>query len=602
VYHRASPSERRVAHAALAEKPSPEEFLGLRARHRALAADPPDEPAAHGLASVGSAARLRGAPAEAASAYELAARLTADPELRSERLAAAGESYAFAGQMQPASEALEEALQRTSSPERRTSVRVIQARLLIGSGSGLDAHALLTEEALGLSRDAPDRAALLHAEAGVAMMAAARPRDVLASGDIAYQLAEPLGGEALVAASITLASGLVLLGDTSRGEPMLMALLEALEAADPTVVWQPLQGVAAFLAVLDRDDESRQILARGVAAARSLSAPGLLPYPLGTLAHVDFRLGRWPMALAEASEAVELSHQTGLVGFAAWALSARARIKAGQGDVQEARDDGLAAIESALMLGGEITVLYARAALILAALSDGMPDEAIEHGEPLARLWKDRGYRQPGVANWHADLIEAYVHADRRDEAARLLETFADQAEATRGPWALATAARCRGLLTEDEAFEECFADSLRLHAKCPMPFERARTELCLGERRRRAGRRVDARVPLRAALSTFEELGARPWADRARAELRACGETRARPEPGPLEELTPHELQVALVVARGATNREAAAELFLSPKTIDFHLRNVYRKLGLRSRAELARLLALEGPQRSRL
>jgi DNA-binding NarL/FixJ family response regulator len=134
------------------------------------------------------------------------------------------------------------------------------------------------------------------------------------------------------------------------------------------------------------------------------------------------------------------------------------------------------------------------------------------------------------------------------------------------------------------------------------MPFERARTELCLGERRRRAGRRVDARVPLRAALSTFEELGARPWADRARAELRACGETRARPEPGPLEELTPHELQVALVVARGATNREAAAELFLSPKTIDFHLRNVYRKLGLRSRAELARLLALEGPQRSRL
>ncbi len=126
-----------------------------------------------------------------------------------------------------------------------------------------------------------------------------------------------------------------------------------------------------------------------------------------------------------------------------------------------------------------------------------------------------------------------------------------------------------------------------------PTPFERARTELALGTRRRRIGQRVRARKPLQAALEIFDQLGASRWAELARAELRATGETTRGREETTVEKLTPQELQVALVVARGATNREAAEELFLSPKTIEYHLGHVYGKLQVRSRTELARLLA---------
>jgi DNA-binding NarL/FixJ family response regulator len=134
----------------------------------------------------------------------------------------------------------------------------------------------------------------------------------------------------------------------------------------------------------------------------------------------------------------------------------------------------------------------------------------------------------------------------------------------------------------------------MALHARTEMPFERARTELCYGERLRRARRRAEARDQLHAALETFQRLGAEPWADRARNELRATGET-VRRDPSASDELTLQELQVALKVAEGATNREAAAAMFLSPKTIEAHLSRIYSKLGVRSRTELAHRFAQE-------
>ena len=188
------------------------------------------------------------------------------------------------------------------------------------------------------------------------------------------------------------------------------------------------------------------------------------------------------------------------------------------------------------------------------------------------------------------------MRAGRLADAARALEVFATQAETTGRTWALAAAARCRGLLAGDADFEQAFAEALELHGRTPTPFERARTELCLGERLRRARRRADAREPLRSALETFERLGAVPWIDRARTELNASGE-RARRGVQPLShELTPQELQVALLVAEGATNKEVGRRLFLSPKTIETHLGRVYRKVNVRSRTELASLLAREG------
>jgi DNA-binding NarL/FixJ family response regulator len=150
-------------------------------------------------------------------------------------------------------------------------------------------------------------------------------------------------------------------------------------------------------------------------------------------------------------------------------------------------------------------------------------------------------------------------------------------------------------MLSED--YDGHFATALDLHDRVPTPFERARTNLAYGERLRRDGRRTDAREKLHIALQELERLGARPWAERARVELRASGQSVRTPEARAMDELTPQELQVAALVAGGATNREAAAALFLSGKTIEFHLGNVYRKLGIRSRTQLARMIEPAGP-----
>jgi DNA-binding CsgD family transcriptional regulator len=156
--------------------------------------------------------------------------------------------------------------------------------------------------------------------------------------------------------------------------------------------------------------------------------------------------------------------------------------------------------------------------------------------------------------------------------------------------------ARCRGLLAGGDEFEAYFHRALGWHEGVTCPFERARTELCFGERLRRARRRSQAREPLRRALVTFEALGAEPWAERTRVELRATGE-RVRPRTHEtIDRLTPQELQVSLLIAEGATNREAAATLFVTPKTIETHLHHIYKKLGIRSRVELARRLR-DGP-----
>jgi DNA-binding CsgD family transcriptional regulator len=156
---------------------------------------------------------------------------------------------------------------------------------------------------------------------------------------------------------------------------------------------------------------------------------------------------------------------------------------------------------------------------------------------------------------------------------------------------------RSLGLVADDQAFDRSFQHALDLHAQTPEEFEAARTRLAYGERLRRARNRVRAREQLRAALDTFERLGSPPWAGRARAELAATGETVRRRDPATIDELTPQELQIALLLAAGKTTRETAAALFLSPKTVEYHLRHVYLKLSINSRDQLAR--ALDGQER---
>jgi DNA-binding CsgD family transcriptional regulator len=204
--------------------------------------------------------------------------------------------------------------------------------------------------------------------------------------------------------------------------------------------------------------------------------------------------------------------------------------------------------------------------------------------------------REPNWVQETPDLVEAYVRAGRTDDAARVIEGFAARAEETRRPWTLATSARCRGLIAGESSFGDAFEEALVLHEATPSPFELARTELCYGERLRRSRRRRQAREHLRTAFVTLDRLGARPWAARAAAELAATGEHVQQADLGGLRDLTPHELQLALLVAQGATNKEASAALFISPKTVEAHLHHIYVKLGLRSRTELAHHVAQRG------
>jgi len=202
------------------------------------------------------------------------------------------------------------------------------------------------------------------------------------------------------------------------------------------------------------------------------------------------------------------------------------------------------------------------------------------------------------VALWALpDLVEAAVRAGYPDVAESAATRFAGYAPEGAPDWELALVARCRALITRPpEAKERLLSEALILHERDRRPFSQARTQLLLGEHLRRERRRVEARPQLRTATETFERLGAAPWEERARAELRATGETARKREPNTLTQLTPQQLHIVRLVAEGATNKEVAAQLFLSPRTVDHHLRNVFAKLGISSRAELIRLPDLAG------
>jgi DNA-binding CsgD family transcriptional regulator len=195
----------------------------------------------------------------------------------------------------------------------------------------------------------------------------------------------------------------------------------------------------------------------------------------------------------------------------------------------------------------------------------------------------------PLVIRFEPDLVESLLAVGQRREALWCSLILSVRAERSGSEWARGAVARCRGLLADEASFVTDFETALALQST-DHPFDRARTQLLLGERLRRIRRRVDAREPLAAALETFRQLGATPWIERATRELDATAPTvRPRSDPSLMDELTPQEDSVVRMILDGATIREAAGRLFLSPKTVEAHLGRVYRKLGVRNRAQLA-------------
>ena len=346
-------------------------------------------------------------------------------------------------------------------------------------------------------------------------------------------------------------------------------------------------------------ETARRMLERIVRTARAASAVTVLPHPLASLSELELRCGRMAPAYATAAEAVQIARETDQAVDSSIALVALARVEALLGLEGSCRDHVAAALDVASRVGMTAIENYAASVLGLLELSLGHPERAIAHLAECARLELEYGVGLPTVVQWNADLVEAYARVGRVEEAFRELDMLEVQGQVTGSQWAAATAARCRGILADEDGYETVLLRALELHGDAE-PFERARTELWLGRRRRHSRHRGTARVVLHQALSTFEALGAEPWAEQARIELRATGEVPAPTRGRSLMALTSQELQVALVVAGGATNKEAGAALFISPKTVEFHLGHVYGKLDVRSRSELVRKVAGLSPDRA--
>ena len=597
-YHAASAAERRAAHAALAAaapEGSPE-----RAWHLAAGAVAPDEEIAAALEAAALDARGRGAHATAARDFGRAAQLTPEDEPRARRLLEAATDATRSGEADRAFALLGDAARLATDPLLAADVQRMTGHVEMRRGSPLVANELLVAEAERVRSRDPRRAAGMFLEASVSHMITGDMHALVATAERARALATSADPAVELLATTVIAEAYLALGDVEQGEPLLSACEPYLLEGDPLAIVEVV-GMAAHASLwTEKFDRAERILDRLVAAARDASAVSALIYPLAVRSHLSFRLGRWAAARAEAAESVELAQDTGQLPLLSHSLAALAHIEAAGGQEEECRRHVTEGLALVTRLQGEATGAYLTAALGLLELGLGRIPEAIQALEETQRT-ADRLGMQPSLLMSTPDLVEAYARAGRRDEAVALVDVFEARGRKTGARWPQAAVGRLRALLAPDEDMRAQFEAALALHEGLPMPFERARTLLCFGERLRRARQRADAREPLKEALETFERLGARGWAERTRTELRATGEQQARRTETAAEQLTPHELQIAVLVAQGMTNREAASALFLSPKTIEYHLGQIYRKLDVRGRAQLARLMAMELPEGER-
>lgn len=407
-------------------------------------------------------------------------------------------------------------------------------------------------------------------------------------------LASEDGSEADFEGTATLGYALCFTGRFAEAEPYLRRAVELMPAC--ATIPAPLRAVrlAATLAWLGRYEDGYRYLASLVDRARAAGAVGSLPYLLTGASWQALHASRWTEAEADAGEARELADQLGQPVTAIQAEGVLRWVHSLRGDAVRSREHGEATRVRAEEHGHTLYGLLVSACYGVLHLGAGEVERAIAELERIARYTEERKLRIPGVAP-QLELAEAYVRGGRAQEADEIVAAF-EGSELTSDPYLSAAAQRCRGLLADDDGFEPHFRAALGLHEAIPSPFALARTRLAYGERLRRAGRRRDARGQLREALATFERLGAAGWAERARSELRASGQTLQKRDVDTADRLTPQELQIALQVAEGKTNKEVGAALFLSHKTVEFHLSRIYRKLDISSRAELIRRFAESG------
>ncbi|MEU8399341.1 AAA family ATPase [Nonomuraea sp. NPDC048892] len=641
VYRGATFLQRRAVQQALAAVLDGNGDADRRAWHLAAAVTGQDEAAAAELEQSARRATRRGGHAAAASAFHRAAALTTEAESRGRLLTQAAEAAWLGGQPDRARSLLDEAAAYASEPLLRAQGEHLRGAIEGLCGRPDVAYATLVAGSEPITELDPIQAAVMLTEAGRLAWTAADlpklaeagrrlssllPANAPGAGGAPPREAGPAGSpaegsvtaegpgarvvdvEALVAgrrrwvpddgvsAGALLLVGLAALlgGDAERAAPSLReGRALAQERADP----QSLALAAGAAMFIGEDAAALALFTTSAVRARAAGAVSVLPLVLGPLAALQMWTGRFAAARATATEGLRLSLDTRQDNTAAHHRSVLAWIAAVQGRAEECRTEAGAALAQAIgqRLGPPAGI--AAWALALLDLGEGRMADAFDRLSAMADAGPGEGH--PLVKIFAAaDLVEAAVRMERQDRATAALERLQSWAGPAGSPWAHALVSRCRGLVAGDDAglAEASFTEALSLHARAGRPFDAARTALLFGEALRRRRRRAEARRHLRAASEAFERLDAAPWAELARAELQATGESARKRDPSTAADLTPQESQIARLVGEGGTNREIAAHLFLSPRTVDYHLHKVFVKLGISSRGELVRL-CIEDP-----
>jgi DNA-binding CsgD family transcriptional regulator len=583
VYRASNPSDRRDVHRALADATDVAVDPDRRAWHQAQATTQLDEAVAAELARSADRAQRRGGLAAAAAFLQRAAELTPDPATRVERSLAAAQAKLEVADAASAADLLSAAELGPVDDFQRARLERLRAQIVFTSRRGRDAPPLLLDAAKRLE---PLDAALARAtylEAIAAAISAGR----LATGPDAREIAEAARKSSEVAAggvADLLLDGLVKRfteGYAASVAPLSQALhaLSEIDGGEEDRRWLWL---GCRLAQDLWDDELWYVLAsHGVRVARATGALSLLPAELNHLAALNVHSGDFVTAAALVDEVEAITQATGVppLKYSAVLLRAAQADPAGAEALFGNYRRGLKERGEGLAFG-----VYAW----LRALShngNGQYAEALRAAQEACEHEDVMAYGRA-----LSELVEAGVRCDQRVDAAAAFDRLSERTSASGTEWAIGIEARGRALLSDDESsYQESIAHLARSRAVLDL----ARSRLVYGEWLRRENRRTDARLLLRAAHDSFSEMGANAFAERARRELLATGETARRRSADTRDALTPQELQVARLAGDGQTNPEIGAELFISARTVEYHLHKVFRKLDVSSRKELRGALA---------
>lgn len=598
VYVGADAKTRRIVHRAVAEA-LPPAMPDRRAWHLSETCLGPDDTVASELAEVGGRAGARGAYGVAAAAWVRSAELTTDHAARAARLSSAGESAWLAGQAERATELLVQAAELVTDAHALAEIESLRGNIALRAGSLRDAHALLMLAAARSEVTDADTTVQLLSDAVTACFYLC---DTVSGTAGADRIERHLDDCRTVSARTRgqMAIGIARIVAGGDGVRWLREAVSAMKN-DPDVLDDPRRPDWSIIGTLFlRESASgRDAVGRVVHKRRTQTAIGALPNLLFHIARDEATTDRWQAALADYGESVSLARETGQSTDLATSLSGLAWLQARMGRNEECRTNAAEALDLAAHHQITLAQVWAQFGLGELALATGNADEAVAQFMGVESTLSGIGFRDVDVSPG-PELTEAYLRLARHDDALEFAGRYLERAEAKAQPWALARAHRAMALASVDAADRAAhFEEALRLHDLSPDKFEQARTWLSLGASLRRDKKRTAARPHLRCALEEFERLGARPWADAAASELEATGERVRRSGEEYSTHLTTQELRIAQMLAGGATTKEAAAALFLSPKTVEYHLRHVYQKLGIASRSELKAVVGAdaEGP-----